>query len=170
MRILMDDGRVNPHIAALQQRGLVLDIGHGTGSFSYDVTEAMLAQGVVPDVISSDIHQMSIQGPMFDMPTTLSKFLNLGMSLPDVIERATSRPAVAMRRPNLGTLAPGSAADIALFRLTEGEFTFHDVHMSPRSGSVRLESTQTLVDGVPLPRLPERELHVWSDRPEHQRV
>lgn len=169
MRILMPDGRVNPAIKALQERGLILDIGHGAGSFSYDVTEAMLAQDIVPDVISTDIHQMAIQGPMFDLPTTLSKFLNLGMSLPDVIARSTQRPAAAMRRPDLGTLTPGSPADIAIFRLAEGEYTFHDVHMNARRGTLKLVSTHTLVAGETLPQLPERPLHVWSELPVHQR-
>ena len=68
---------------------------------------------------------------MFDLPTTLSKFLNLGLSLPDVIERATSRPAAAMRRPDLGTLKQGGVADVAIFRLEEGDYVFRDVHMSP---------------------------------------
>ena len=130
----------------------------------------MLAAGIPPDVISSDIHQLSIQGPMFDMPTTLSKFLNLGMSLPDVIERATSRPAAAMRRPDLGTLRPGSVADIALFRVEEGDYTFHDIHMNPRIGRQRLISTQTLIAGEVLPRLPERDLAPWAVLPEHQRI
>ena len=77
---------------------------------------------------------------LFDMPTTLSKFLNLGMGLPDVIERATSRPAAAMRRPDLGTLRPGSPADLALFRLEEGAYTFHDVQMAARRGTRRRNS------------------------------
>jgi dihydroorotase len=169
MRILEPDGRVNPRIQELQARGLVLDIGHGTGSFSYAVTEAMLAQGVLPDVISSDIHQMSRQGPMFDLPTTLSKFLNLGMALPDVIARATSRPAAAMRRPDLGTLAPGSPADIALWRIEEGDYTFRDSQMDARAGTTRLVNTMTLLAGEELPRLPERPIHRWAVRPEHQR-
>ena len=117
---IVENGRVREDVIALQKQGLILDIGHGTGSFGFDTAEVALAQGILPDVISSDIHQLAVQGPMFDMPTTLSKFLNLGMSLPDVIERATSRPAAAMRRPDLGTLKVGSAADIALFRLEEG--------------------------------------------------
>ena len=155
-------------IRALHDRGLVLDIGHGTGSFSYETTEAALAEGLLPDVISSDIHQMSVQGPMFDLPTTLSKFLALGLSLPDVIERATSRPAAAMRRPDLGTLRPGSWADLALFRLEEGDYEFHDVHMTPRRGSQLLVNTLTIVAGEPLPRAEERERMVWAARPEHQ--
>jgi dihydroorotase len=168
-RIVDAGGLARADVAALHDRGLILDIGHGAGSFSYAVAEAALEQGIVPDVISSDIHQLSVQGPMFDLPTTLSKFLNLGMRLPDAIERATSRPAAAMRRPDLGTLRPGSPADIALFRLEEGDYTFHDVQMAPRQGSRLLVSTLTLVGGEPLPRLPERQPHVWAVLPEHQR-
>jgi dihydroorotase len=168
MRIVDDAGMPNPAILDLHDRGLILDIGHGTGSFSYQTAEAMLNAGVLPDVISSDIHQMAIQGPMFDLPTTLSKFLNLGLSLADVIERATSRPAAAMGRPELGTLKPGSAADVAIFRLEEGDYVFRDVHMSPRRGDKRLINTLTLIDGAVLPRLPESPLQPWSAIPEWQ--
>jgi dihydroorotase len=160
---------VREDVIALQKAGLILDIGHGTGSFGFDTAEIALAQGILPDVISSDIHQLAVQGPMFDLPTTLSKFLSLGMSLPDVIERATSRPAAAMRRPDLGTLKVGSAADIALFRLEEGEYTFLDTQMAQRSGSTRLVNTLTMVDGIPLPRTPERKRMVWAVLPPHQR-
>lgn len=168
MRIMDDDGKVMPEIRDLQQRGLILDIGHGTGSFSYEVTEAMLDQGVLPDVISSDIHQTARQGPMFDLPTTLSKFLNLGMSLPDVIARATTNAAKAMGKPDLGTLAPGAPADVAIFRLDEGEYAFFDTDMAPRSGSQLLTATTTLVAGEPLPRVPERPMHSWARLPERQ--
>jgi dihydroorotase len=106
---------------------------------------------------------------MFDLPTTLSKFLNLGLSLPDVIERATSRPAAAMRRPDLGTLKPGSVADVAIFRLEEGDYVFRDVHMSPRQGDKRLINTLTMIDGEVLPQLPESPLQPWSAIPEWQR-
>jgi dihydroorotase len=169
MRITDAHGKIRPEIRDLKDRGLILDIGHGTGSFSYEVAEAMLDQGLPPDVISSDIHQLARQGPMFDLPTTLSKFLNLGMSLPDVIERATSAPASAMRRSDLGTLAVGSAADVALFRLEEGEFDFYDSDMAKRGGTSRLVNTMTMVDGQVLVGGPEREPHVWSVLPERQR-
>jgi hypothetical protein len=107
-RLLTEDGRISPLAAKLQRRGVLLDIGHGAGSFSYQVAEASLAERILPDVISSDIRQLSVQGPMFDLPTTLSKFLNLGMALPNVIDRATRRPAAAIGRPDLGTLAVGA--------------------------------------------------------------
>ncbi len=169
MKIVDDAGVPDSAIMELHERGLILDIGHGTGSFSYDTAEAMLAAGVKPDVISSDIHQMAIQGPMFDLPTTLSKFLNLGLTLPEVIERATSRPAAAMRRPDLGTLKPGSVADVAIFALEEGEYIFRDVRMNPRRGSVRLINTLTMIDGEVLERTPELPLQPWSAIPEWQR-
>jgi len=83
--------------------------------------------------------------------------------------RATARPAAAIRRPDLGTLRVGSVADIALWRLEEGDFVFHDVGMDERRGTRRLVNTLTLVDGQILPRLPERPPHVWAVLPEHQR-
>jgi dihydroorotase len=169
MKIVDDTGVPNPAIMALRDRGLILDIGHGTGSFSYDTAEAMLQAGVMPDVISSDIHQMAVQGPMFDLPTTLSKFLNLGLTLPEVIERATSRPAAAMRRPDLGTLQPGSVADVAIFSLEEGDYVFRDVRMQPRRGTKRLINTLTMIDGEVLERAPELPLQPWSAIPEWQR-
>ena len=169
-RIIGANGRVREDVIALHDAGLILDIGHGTGSFGFDTAEIALAQGIPPDVISSDIHQLAVQGPMFDLPTTLSKFLHLGMSLPDVIERATSRPAAAMRRPDLGTIKPGSAADIALFRVEEGEYTFYDTQMVARQATRRLVNTLTMVDGVPLPRTPERKRMVWANLPAHQQA
>jgi dihydroorotase len=169
MRIVGDDGLILPKMKELHDRGLILDIGHGAGSFSFKTARKMLDQGIPPDVISTDIHQLAIQGPMFDMPTTLSKFLTLGMSLPDVVECATSRPAAAMRKPELGSLKPGSAADVALFRIEEGDFTFQDIFMNELKGTQRLVNTLTLVDGEKLPRVPERKLHPWAVLPDHQR-
>ncbi|MGH2531792.1 MAG: amidohydrolase/deacetylase family metallohydrolase [Thermomicrobiales bacterium] len=168
MRIVGEDGKVLPAIKALHDRGLVLDVGHGTGSFSFETTEALLADGILPDVISTDIHQLAIQGPMFDMPWTLSKFLNLGMSLAEVIERATCRPALAMRRSDLGSLRPGSAADLAIFALEEGDFVFQDIHMNERAGTRRLVNMLTMIDGEVLARTRERELHPWAVLPERQ--
>lgn len=168
-RLLTDDGRLAPIAREVQQRGVLLDIGHGTGSFSYRTAEAALQEGVLPDVISSDIHQLSVQGPMFDLPTTLSKFLNLGMALPDVIDRATRRPALAIGKPELGTLQPGAPADVALFRLEDVDVTFYDVEMNPRAGNRRLVCTMAMVDGQLLPQRAERAPAIWAILPEHQR-
>jgi dihydroorotase len=168
-RIINPDGKVKDFVKRLWDQGLILDIGHGTGSFSFEVAEAMLAQGLLPDVISTDIHQMSIQGPMFDMPTTLSKFLNLGMSLTEVIERATVRPARAIGLTDLGTLTPGKPADVAVFELQEGEFTFYDVFVQPRRGTKRLVNVVTICRGKVLERVPPRPLQPWAALPKHQK-
>jgi len=169
-RLLTPDGQVKDFVRRAWDEGLILDVGHGTGSFSYEVAERMLAAGMPPDVISSDAHQLSIQGPMFDLPTTLSKFLNLGMSLPDAIERATARPARAIRRPDLATLKPGAPADVAVFVLEEGAYTFHDVFMTARSAKVRLVNTATIRSGKAMRPRPARPLAPWAELPEQQRV
>lgn len=169
MRIIQPDGTVNPQIRALKDQGLVLDVGHGTGSFSYEVAEAMLAQDIPPDVISSDIHQTAVQGPMFDLPTTLSKFLNLGMSIEEVIACATINAARAARLENHGRIGVGDPADVAVFRLDEGDYEFHDIAMEARAGSKLLVNSATLIDGHELPRTRERELQFWAKVPEVQR-
>lgn len=162
-------GIVRPEIKSLQEQGLILDVGHGTGSFGYEIAERMLDQGIMPDVISSDIHQLAIQGPMFDLPTTLSKFINLGMPLADVIACATLNAARAVNLEDAGTLELGRPADIALFRLESGDYRFYDVLMNERPGDALLVNTMTLVDGHELARRDERELHFWATVPEIQR-
>ncbi len=170
MRLVDDDGHALPELRRLHEAGVILDVGHGTGSFAYSTAEAMLAEGIKPDVISSDIHQMAIQGPMFDMPTTLSKFLNLGMSIEDVIACATVNAARAVRLKGVGTLAVGSAADIALFTLDQGDFWFYDIGMQERCGDRMLVNTLTMVGGQELERTPEREPHFWATIPEQQQL
>lgn len=168
-RIVGLDRLILPYVKQVWEAGVIMDVGHGTGSFSFDTAEAMLSQGLKPDVISTDIHQMARQGPMYDMPTTLSKFLTLGLTLPEVIERATSRAARAMGKPELGTLKPGAWADIALFRLETGSFTYYDVRMQPRQGQQRLVNTHTLIAGEEMPRRPERPAEPFAAIPEMQR-
>jgi dihydroorotase len=170
MRVIDEEGHALPELRRLHDAGVVLDVGHGTGSFAFATAEAMLADGIMPDVISSDIHQMAIQGPMFDLPTTLSKFLTIGMSIDDVIACATINAANAVHLDGVGTLATGAAADIALFRIDEGEFWFYDIGMEERAGQQMLVNTLTLVGGEVLERREERDLHFWAQIPEHQRV
>ena len=157
-------GHVYPFIRRLWEHGVILDVGHGTGSFSYESARRLLAEGIVPDVISSDIHQLSARGPMHDLPTTLSKFLTLDLSIDEAIARATTCPANAIGRPDLGTLRVGSPADLALFRLEEGEHAFYDCDMHPIKGALRLVNTATYVGGALLPRLPERPPAPWVSR------
>jgi dihydroorotase len=99
----------------------------------------------------------------------MSKFLNLGLTLEQVIERSTAAPAAAMRRTDVGSLAVGQAADIALFTIEEGDYTFQDVRMNERKGSKLLRNTLTIIDGEELERVELPDLQPWAVLPVHQR-
>lgn len=127
--ILDEGGNVLPAAFAARERGVIFDIGHGVGSFSFRVAKAALAHGFRPDTISSDIHVYNVDGPVFDQTTTLSKLLRLGMDLPAVIEATTLAPARAVRREDaLGSLAVGREADITVLELARGERNLVDAH------------------------------------------
>ncbi|MDI9349475.1 MAG: amidohydrolase/deacetylase family metallohydrolase [Candidatus Symbiobacter sp.] len=119
--------KVRDEVWAARQRGVIFDIGHGMGSFSYHTARIMLSQGFAPDTISSDVHALSQFGPAFDLTTSLSKFLALGVKIQDVIAAATTAPAAAIRRPDLGHLAVGGVGDASILRLAEGSFDLVDV-------------------------------------------
>ena len=97
-----------------RERGVLFDIGHGKGSFAFKTARAMLANGFYPDTISSDVHALCINGPAFDQVTTMSKFLCMGMPLAEVIAASTVNAAMALKRPELGSLKPGSVGDATL--------------------------------------------------------
>lgn len=120
------DGRLRPEVHEARRRGVLFDVGHGCGSFAWATARAALADGVIPDGISTDLHRYSIERPVVDLPLTMSKFLHLGMSLPEVIASATSRPASAIRRPELGTLTAGGVADITVLRLDDAPMDLSD--------------------------------------------
>jgi dihydroorotase len=146
--ILDTDGRVLPEVRRAVERGVHLDVGHGAGSFSFDVCEKALKQGVMPGTISSDLHEFNVRGPVFDLATTLSKFLHLGLTLEQVIERATTNAAGTFGFPQgLGTLRPGAEADVAVFSLEEGNFEFVDTLKQRRIGHRRLVPVATVKAG-----------------------
>jgi dihydroorotase len=146
--ILDGKGQVLPEVKAAVARGVHLDVGHGGGSFSFDVAERALQQGVLPYTISSDVHRYNFQGPVFDLATTLSKFVHLGLTLEQVIERATANPVNVFNFPKgLGTLAEGAEADVAIFTLAEGDFTFADSYGQRRIGKRKLEPAATVKAG-----------------------
>ncbi|WP_018259902.1 amidohydrolase/deacetylase family metallohydrolase [Methylobacterium sp. WSM2598] len=144
---LSGQGRVREAVVAARRRGVLFDIGHGKGSFAFKTARAMLANGFPPDTISSDIHTLCIDGPVFDQTTTLSKFLCLGMSLPDVIAATTVNAATALRRPELGSLRPGSVGDATILRLDEGRFDYVDTTGEHLAGDRRLTSAGVVVGG-----------------------
>ncbi|MEM6676579.1 MAG: amidohydrolase/deacetylase family metallohydrolase [Pseudomonadota bacterium] len=120
------NGRVRAAVLEARERGVVFDIGHGQGSFAFETARAMLDQGFAPDVISSDIHTLCLDGPAHDLVTTMTKFLHLGMSLPDVVRAVTATPAAALRRPDLARLAPGAPGDASLIAIEEGPVVLED--------------------------------------------
>ena len=142
------DGRIREEIIAARQRGVVFDIGHGGGSFGFATTEAMLAAGFLPDVISSDVHVLSIDGPAYDQITTMSKFLSLGVELGAVIGAGTAAPAKALGRADLGHLAPGAIGDASVLELVEGEFDYRDVLGESRRGRRKFETRGVVIGGA----------------------
>lgn len=150
--IFDDVGRVHASAIEARERGVRFDVGHGAGSFAFDRAEAALAEGFRPDTISSDLHRFNVDGPVHDLVTTLSKFLHLGLSLSEVIAMATTAPASALgRQGQMGTLSPGSTADIAVLRLEEGRFAFTDSFGNSVMGSRRLVPIATVGDGRRVP-------------------
>lgn len=140
-------GTVRPAVLAARQRGVIFDIGHGMGSFSFKTSRAMLANGFEPDTISSDVHSLCINGPAFDQVTTMSKFLTLGMPLDRVIAASTVNAAMAMKRPELGSLKPGSVGDATILSIDKGRHDFADVLGEVMTGSERIVAEGTVVGG-----------------------
>ena len=140
-------GTVKPAVLAARKRGVLFDIGHGMGSFAFKTARAMLANGFTPDTISSDVHALCINGPAFDQVTTMSKFLCLGMSLPEVIRASTENAAFALKRPELGSLKPGSAGDATLLSVEDGSFDYVDVVGEHLAGAQRIVSRGVVIGG-----------------------
>lgn len=151
---VVQDGQLLPAARAAKERGVIMDVGHGGGSFDYTVAEPAMAQGLMPDVISSDIHAVSGNSPgMPYLPWVMSKFLNMGMSLEAVVAAATINPArVIDRLEKLGTLQPGAPADVAVMQLVEGAVTFEDSRKNIRQGTAYLKPVTTVRGGVPFGR------------------
>jgi dihydroorotase len=143
-----DSGRVLPYLFEARKRGIVFDVGHGGGSFLFRQAVPAVKQGFIPDTISTDLHITSMNAGMKDMLNVMSKFLNMGMTLDDVILRSTWRPAQAIRREELGHLSVGAPADVSVLRLRKGEFGFVDVYGARLRGTQKLECELTLRDGM----------------------
>ena len=142
------DGKILPAVRAARERGVLFDIAHGMGAFGYASAEAALADNFPPDLISSDVHVISIEGPGFDLLHTMSKLLNCGLPLNDVIGMSTSRPALAIRRPDLGHLAVGAVADVSVLREVESNFVFADVTGVSRQGTMLLQPVACYLGGT----------------------
>jgi len=145
--MLDDHGRVRRYLYEARKRGVIFDVGHGGGSFLFRQAVPAVKQGFTPDSISTDLHIDSMNGGMKDMLNLMSKFLNMGMSLDDVIQRSTWAPAREIRREEFGHLSVGAPADVAVLRLVRGDFGFIDAARSRLRGSQKLVGELTVRDG-----------------------
>ena len=147
---LRPDGSVLREVRAARERGVLFDIAHGMGSFSYEATEGALGHDFPPDLISSDVHVIAMEGPAFDLLHTMSKLLNCGLTLPQVIAMSANRPALAIRRPELGHLGIGAPADITVLRQVDSDYVFEDVVGATRQGSTLLQPVAVYLGGRPM--------------------
>lgn len=136
-----------------RERGVIFDVGHGCGSFSWEIAQKAFEHYFYPDTISTDLHRYCAGAPFsLSLPDVMSKFLALGLSVYDVIQKVTSAPATVLgRETEIGTLRPGTAADIFQFELENGEFNFIDTHLKVRKGSQRIKPRNTVKEGTVYP-------------------
>ena len=146
--ILDENGKIRDSVHAAIERGVIFDVGHGAGSFSWDVVEKAMAQGVEPTTISSDLHVYNINGPVYDLVNVVNKFLYLGMSLDDAIAKVTSIPAdTILMSGQVGTLAAGAWGDAVVFEMREGEFQLLDARGKAKICRQKLEPIVVIKGG-----------------------
>lgn len=186
-RLIDQDGRVRRAAWRAKEAGVLFDIGHGAGSFSFTSAEALLGQGFLPDIISTDLHQISLPGPHLledqeVMPrisgdgsphltllTVMTKFLALGMSLPEIIRATTVAPMDAIGRSRAGgTLTPGAAADVAILRVVDAPVELVDIERNRRVGECSLQAAHTFIAGRELPPRPMPPAVPWIRLVDHE--
>jgi len=147
---IVQDGKLLPAALEAKKRGVIFDVGHGGGSFDYTIAEAAMAQGCMPDTLSSDVHVFSANTPgMPYLPWVMSKFLGMGFSLSEVVRMATVAPARVIERiPKHGTLQIGAPADMSILELVEGPVDFVDTRNNKRSGKSYLKPLGSVIAGV----------------------
>lgn len=141
------DGKINPGMKAGRERGVKFEVGHGGGSFKWQVAAEGVKEGFKPDVISTDLHIDSMNSGMKDMSNVMSKFLALGLPLKEVIADATWNPAQTIKHKELGNLDVGAAADVAVFSVNKGKFGFIDSAGYSYPGKQKLVAELTVRDG-----------------------
>lgn len=140
-------GTVKPEVKAARARGVLFDIGHGKGSFSFKTTRAMLANGFMPDTISSDVHTLCINGPAYDLVTTMSKFLVMGVSMYEVVKASTLNAGLALQRTEYGSLKVGSLGDASILSVKDGKFDYEDVTGEHMTGDKKIIAEGVVLKG-----------------------
>lgn len=144
-----DSGKLLPYLAEARRRGVKFDLGHGDGNFEFSIVVPAIQQGWAPDSISTDLHTQSVIRAAKSLTNLMSKVMNIGVRLEDIIKMTTWQPAQMMKRDDLGHLTPGARADVAVLGLMKGDFGFLDIPRSNRRmrGTEKLECELTLRDG-----------------------
>ena len=151
-RILDDDDSVFSAVRDASEAGVIFDVGHGYGSFNWETCQASLDGGLEPTTISTDLHEKNLHGPVYDMPTTMSKFLHLGVPLERVVAMSTTRPAAVLGQADqLGTLRVGTVADVAVLERHVGRFKLTDSYRQDRVGEELLVASTTVRRGELVP-------------------
>ncbi|MBX3012460.1 MAG: amidohydrolase/deacetylase family metallohydrolase [Caldilineaceae bacterium] len=164
--ILDEQGKPNRFLFEARERGIIFDVGHGAGSFWFRNAYPAMQNGFSPDSISTDLHTRNVHGVVVDMQTTMSKILNCGMPLQEVIYRSTVTPAREIGHPELGHLSVGAEADVAVFNVLEGEFTFVDCGRAKMKGSQKFDCVMTLRAGEIVFDPTGLSMPEWPDAPE----
>ncbi|MFT3770290.1 MAG: amidohydrolase/deacetylase family metallohydrolase [Minicystis sp.] len=145
--VVDERGRVRPYMRPAHDRGILFDLGYGGASFVFSQAVPAIRQGLLPDTVSTDMHRSSLRGSMHDLVSVMSKLHALGMEIPDLIRRTTMAPAGAIHRPELGRLAEGGEADIAVMGLEKGRFVLSDTSGARMEGSEQLTCELTVRAG-----------------------
>ena len=161
-------GKLLPYLHEARKRGVLFDVGHGGAAFEFKQAARAVAQGFPPDTISTDVHSGSLNAGMKDMLNVMSKFLNMGMGLTDVVYRSTWNAARTIRREELGHLTVGAAADIAVLRLEQGEYGFVDSWGAGLKGTRRLSNELTVRDGIVIYDTNGRTRESWDKLGDYQ--
>ncbi|HTI94792.1 MAG TPA: amidohydrolase/deacetylase family metallohydrolase [Puia sp.] len=164
---LVDDatGKVKPFVFEAEKKGVIFDVGHGGGAFAWRQAVPAIKQGLLPGTISSDLHTQSMNSGFKDMTNLMSKFLNIGMTLQQVIEKSTWAPALVIKHPELGNLSVGSEADVAVFSIRKGNFGFMDTKRTKQRGTQKLEAELTLRAGKIVWDLNGLSVPDWDQKP-----
>lgn len=166
--MLDDNGKLLPYLFEARKRGVIFDVGHGGAAFEFRQAVPAVRQGFPPDSISTDVHSGSINAGMKDQLNVMSKFLNMGMSLQDVVAKSTWAPARIMRREEFGHLSVGAIADIAVLRVESGQFAFVDSFGARMDGTKRLLNELTVSSGLVIFDLNGRTRDHWDKLGKYQ--
>lgn len=164
--VIDENGKVSDFLFRARERGVLFDLGHGAGSFWLRNAVPAYEQGFGPDTLSTDLYFDNVAGPVYGLTHIMSKYLNIGMPLEEIIYRTTQRPAQVIGHPELGTLKEGSCADITVLKCEKGRFGFADAGRARMTGDRVLRAEMTVRDGEIVYDINARALCDWHDAPE----